>query len=342
MKIIVKLVFWLIGVIVVLLLVGFFLPRNEKVERTVTVNARPEAVYNLLNDLTTYDKWMPWNQLDTQWKVQYAPQTSGVGAWYKWESKNDKVGKGKLTITESTINEKVITSLEFEGFDKPSVSGWVLKPAGAGTELTWYMNSDMGNNPAHRWMGILMDKMLGPQFDIGLRNIAAMADKGELKAAAVQEPSMTVEETITSKKILVYVTDSAASTAEITQKFMKIIPVELGGFLKKKNLQMTGPPLAWYNGNKAPFIFDIAAQVNKLPPATEGRIKTKEIPVGKAVVVHFYGPYELSWKAYPVADTWIKEHHKIAAGAPYEVYMGDPGAEKDPYKVLTDVVFPVK
>jgi effector-binding domain-containing protein/uncharacterized protein YndB with AHSA1/START domain len=342
MRIIFKFLFWLMGVIIVLLLVGFFLPRNEKVERTVTINAKPEAVYNLLNNLTTYDKWMPWNQLDTQWKVEYAPQTIGAGAWYKWQSKNDKVGKGKLTITESTANEKVITSLEFEGFDKPSVSGWVLKPAGAGTELTWYMNSDMGNNPAHRWMGILMDKMLGPQFDKGLQNIAALADKGGLKINDMKDPVMTVEETTTSKKMLIYVTDSAASTAEITQKFMTIIPVELGGFLKKKDLQMMGAPLAWYNGNKAPFVFDIAVPVNKIPAEAEGRIKTKEIPAGKAVVVHFYGPYELTWKAYPLAEAWIKEHNKKASGAPYEVYLGDPGIEKDPYKILTDIVFPVE
>src|SRR5450432_1826385 len=71
-------------------------------------------------------------------------------------------------------------------------------------------------------------------------------------AITIQEPTVTIEQINTSKKIIVYVTDSANSAAEISQKFMKIIPVELGGFLKKNNLQWAGPPCAWYNGNQPP------------------------------------------------------------------------------------------
>jgi effector-binding domain-containing protein len=156
-----------------------------------------------------------------------------------------------------------------------------------------------------------------------------------------QEPTITLEQKATPKRTVIYVTDSAASTAEITQKFMKIIPFELGVYLKKNSLQMMGPPMAWYSGNKAPYIFDIGAPVNKAA-AADGRVKIREMDAGNAVVAHFFGPYELSWKAYPLAEAWIKEHNKTADGAPYEVYIGDPGVEKDPYKILTDIVFPVK
>ena len=144
------------------------------------------SVYNLVNNLDTYDKWMPWNQLDPNWKVEYATQKTGAGAWYKWQSKNDKVGNGMLTIDESVPNSKVVTELAFEGFDEPSVGGFLLEPSGNGTALKWYMNSDMGNNPIYRWMGLMMDKMLGPQFEQGLANIQMLADKGALKPAGVQ------------------------------------------------------------------------------------------------------------------------------------------------------------
>jgi len=158
----------------------------------------------------------------------------------------------------------------------------------------------------------------------------------------LQEPKYTIEEAGTPARYLLYVTDSATSTAEITKKFIHIIPVELGGFMKKNGLKMAGVPLAWYYSDKPPFVFDIAAQVDKLPEHTEGRIQTKTLPAGKAVVVHFYGPYELTSKAYAAAQKWMEDNHKTAAGAPYEVYLGDPGIEKDPYKILTDIVFPVQ
>src|SRR5580765_4190948 len=158
----------------------------------------------------------------------------------------------------------------------------------------------------------------------------------------VQEPRATIAEMTMPDQIVIYVTDSAGSNAEIGQKFAKILPVELGGFLKKNDLKMAGTPCAWYYNTHFPFVFDIGAPVNKMPAATEGRIKVKKLPAGNAVVVHFYGPYDQVSKGYTMATDWIKAHAKTPTGAPYEVYIGDPGVEKDPYKVLTNIVFPVK
>ena len=158
----------------------------------------------------------------------------------------------------------------------------------------------------------------------------------------IQEPRISIEEISVPEQIVVYVTDSAASSAEIGQKFAKILPVELGGFLKKNNLQMAGPPCAWYRGNHFPFVFDVGAPVNKMPTATDGRIKVKQLPAGMAVVAHFYGPYDQVSKGYTLAMGWIKEHNKTVTAPPYEVYVGDPGIETDPYKVLTNIIFPVK
>ena len=175
-------------------------------------------------------------------------------------------------------------------------------------------------------------------------------NKGTLKIAQgigapdnkkIQEPTVTIEESTVSKMIVVYVTDSAASSAAITQKFMKILPVELGGFLKKNNLQMAGPPCGWYYSNHFPMTFDIGAPVNQLPVTTEGRIKVREVPGGKAVIAHYYGPYDQIGKGYNAASAWIKGHNKTTIAPPYEVYVGDPGIEKDPYKVLTNIIFPI-
>ena len=46
-----------------------------------------------------------------------------------------------------------------------------------GTQVTWTMNGDMGANPLYRWMGLFMDKMVGPDFDAGLANLKALAEK---------------------------------------------------------------------------------------------------------------------------------------------------------------------
>ena len=43
---------------------------------------------------------------------------------------------------------------------------------------------------------------------------------------------------------------------------------------------------------------------------------------------------------------YMKDNKKVAAGAPYEIYITDPidkeGKAVDPYKIQTDIVFPIK
>lgn len=175
-------------------------------------------------------------------------------------------------------------------------------------------------------------------------DLTSKSGNKEMRMAAdtTQEPRMNIEEISLPAQIIVYVTDSAGSSAEIGQKFAKILPIELGGFLKKNNMHMAGAPSAWYYGNHFPFVFDVGVAVNKMPDSTYGRIKVKQLTAGNAVVVHFYGPYDQTGKGYSLASNWIKEHGKTETGAPYEVYLGDPGIEKDPYKVLTNIIFPVK
>ena len=40
------------------------------------------------------------------------------------------------------------------------------------------MNGNMGRNPVYRWMALFMDRMVGPDFEAGLANLKALAEKG--------------------------------------------------------------------------------------------------------------------------------------------------------------------
>lgn len=189
MKAIRKIFLWLLGIVVLLLVVGFFLPNSIAVERKATITASPAAVHALLNDMKTYDKWMTWNQMDPNMKKVYGPETTGLGAWYSWDSDNSNVGKGKMTISESTPL-KIVTKMEFQGMgdDDPALGIWELKPNGSNTDLIWRMKSKMGYNPLHRWMGLFMDKMVGNEFEKGLANINKLAATGELVSPADSIP----------------------------------------------------------------------------------------------------------------------------------------------------------
>jgi hypothetical protein len=54
----------------------------------------------------------------------------------------------------------------------------LLAPDGSGTRVTWTNEGDMGSSPINRYFGLMMDSMVGPDFDAGLRNLKALAERG--------------------------------------------------------------------------------------------------------------------------------------------------------------------
>lgn len=46
-----------------------------------------------------------------------------------------------------------------------------------GTRVTWTMNGDMGANLLYRWMTLFVDRMVGKDFEAGLANLKARAER---------------------------------------------------------------------------------------------------------------------------------------------------------------------
>jgi hypothetical protein len=47
-----------------------------------------------------------------------------------------------------------------------------LIPQADGTKVVWIDAGDLGMNPLNRWFGVFLDKLIGPDFEKGLANIA--------------------------------------------------------------------------------------------------------------------------------------------------------------------------
>ena len=76
------------------------------VERSNSIAAPADVVFASINSLETFPKWSPWEHLDPGMKKTFEGPKAGVGASYAWVG-NDKVGEGKMTITESVNNDHV-------------------------------------------------------------------------------------------------------------------------------------------------------------------------------------------------------------------------------------------
>jgi len=174
MKILLKTLAGLAVLVLLLVLVAFFLPRQYRIERSVVINAKPDAVLAQVAVLPAWKAWSAWHERDPHMKLAYSPQSTGVGAWASWESKNE--GNGKMTITELSPT-MVVYHLEFpdQGFQS---TGRMLLAAEAGaTRLVWSDAGDLGMNPMNRWFGLFLDKLLGKDFERGLANLKKLAEK---------------------------------------------------------------------------------------------------------------------------------------------------------------------
>ncbi|TDX01785.1 SRPBCC family protein [Dinghuibacter silviterrae] len=338
----IKRILWVLAALLLLIiLVSFFLPGTVHVERAKVIKAPPATVFSVVNNLRTYNDWMPWNRKDPNMHQTFGDKDSGQGASYSWTSTDKEVGNGTLTITESVPDKKVVTALDF-GDMGTSMGGWNLSPVDSGTMVVWYMDSKMtGKNVFYslvgKYMGLFMDKMVGPDFEQGLDSLKSISERaGVTRTPVIKLDTMTVH-----AMTILYISDSAATSGEISKKLAGIYGQELAAFIAGNHLKMTGPPMAWYSGDQFPLLFDAGVPVDRTPDATEGRVRIRKTVAGPALVAHFWGPYELDPLGYKALADTLRQSRRKAAGMAYEVYVGDPGVEKDPYKVQTDIVQPV-
>ncbi|MEO6541722.1 MAG: GyrI-like domain-containing protein [Ferruginibacter sp.] len=165
-------------------------------------------------------------------------------------------------------------------------------------------------------------------------------------------PIVNIVDTLVPKTIIIYVKDSAATFERISLKLGTIYGVKLPLYIKKNNLKTGGAPMAWYKKQpagsygKAPYFFEAGVPVNKKGSKAVAGVLVREMAAGKAVIAHFFGPFELLPQGYDAVKEWMKDNKKTAAGAPYEIYITDPmdknGKPVDAYKIQTDIVFPIK
>ncbi|MES2583732.1 MAG: SRPBCC family protein [Pseudomonadota bacterium] len=173
-----KIVLGLLAAIVLLLVFATTRPDSFRVERSISIQAEPARVYALLNDFHHFPKWSPWQNLDPGMKVNHSGAPSGQGAVYEW-SGNDAVGAGRMEILNTVANTSVTVKLDFlKPFEGHNTSQYTLSSGSPGTTtMTWAM---FGPSPfISKVLGVFvsMDSMIGKDFERGLANLKAVAEK---------------------------------------------------------------------------------------------------------------------------------------------------------------------
>ena len=73
----------------------------------------------------------------------------------------------------------------------------------------------------------------------------------------------------------------------------------------------------------------------------EGDVIADTLPGGPAATTTHIGPYDKLSGAYAAIEQWMESQGLVAAGAPWESYINDPGDYPDPKDWKTEVFWPV-
>jgi hypothetical protein len=162
-------------------------PDTYRVERSRRIQAPAEVVFAQIENFRAWPAWSPWEALDSNMKRTYEGPARGVGASYAWEG-NRHVGKGRMTIVESTPSTAVACRLEFQApFASVANTAFTLQPDGDGAvTVTWSMDGTNGFASKLICLLVSMDRMIGGQYEKGLATLESVA-----RAAAGRSPEAT-------------------------------------------------------------------------------------------------------------------------------------------------------
>ena len=172
----------LIGLVAILLLftvIGLFLPTEYTIERSVTVNATPEEVHAMVDDLKKWPEWMPWWDMDDSIEVTYGDKTVGQGASQSWTGED---GDADIEITKSTPNGiEYLMHMNMFGKKLPSHGFVTYEPPGeleipSGLKVTWKMDGDMAVPVLGGYFALGSDNMIGGAFQDGLLKLKAAVE----------------------------------------------------------------------------------------------------------------------------------------------------------------------
>ena len=173
----VKIVLGIVIVLVAAFVIGaMLLPSGQYVERSAVINADQSRIFALVSDYQEFNKWSPWAALDPDAKYEFSGPATGVGSKMIWRSEHPNVGSGTQEIVDIQPNTMVRTKLTFEGFDTPSFATFTLKPTDSGTHVTWAFDANM-DTMLGRYMGLMMDKWVGGDYERGLARLKELAEK---------------------------------------------------------------------------------------------------------------------------------------------------------------------
>lgn len=166
----------IIVIVAIFFIGGLFLPKTYSVSRSAVINAPDSVIYKNISNFNEFLKWNPWSKMEPSAKVTISGTIGQPDHLYVWEGK--ETGKGQMTVKRVEVNQMVDMELKFmEPMENLADTRFDIAPEGTGQKVTWTMAGE-ADGTFSRWMCLMMDGMIGKDFEDGLKFLKEKSEKG--------------------------------------------------------------------------------------------------------------------------------------------------------------------
>jgi hypothetical protein len=126
------------GLIALILIVAALAGTGWSYEKSISIHAPLDKVWNNINSLGAINKWNPWVGRDPQILLKYSGVDGTPGAKFSWDSEYKNVGAGSQTITKVVPRNELASRIDFLRPFKGTGEAYIrAKEESGATTATW-------------------------------------------------------------------------------------------------------------------------------------------------------------------------------------------------------------
>ena len=178
MKILKKILYAILALVVLWLIAAAFVSGDIKYEKSIAINAPVDKVWGHVNSLRAMDEWSPWNDKDLNMKKEWSGNTGNPGEKMCWEG-NEEVGKGCQTITKvDAAAKRIDTEMKFlTPYESEGQAYVTVVPDGTGSKATWGFTSQIPYPFTLMKLFMKMEDAVGKDYQLGLSRLKTLSEK---------------------------------------------------------------------------------------------------------------------------------------------------------------------
>jgi len=140
----------IIGVVILLFILSFFLENTYNYSRTIEVETKLECPFNNINNLHDWDNWAPWRLEGPATEITYSNPFIGENAYSIAQGGKEDFSDGRTTITRMVPGILINTLYESNGH-QTARNSFKFEELPKTVRITWDMEITTGRGPLARY-----------------------------------------------------------------------------------------------------------------------------------------------------------------------------------------------